>query len=161
MEIQVRRATDGDVSELGRLIAAMAAYHEALDERERFDWEQIRNAREWLPAVLHRDHHAIWVAEHAPSQLAGYLWIRLQRSHDGRIPPVTGYINQAFLEPAWRGKGLIKRMLPPAYEWFREKGVTVVTLRVLHRNWLGSAAWYKSGFEDWYGERMLLLKPRG
>jgi hypothetical protein len=51
-------------------------------------------------------------------------------------------------------------MLELAYDWFRDKGVTVVTLTVLHRNWLGSSAWYKLGYEDWHHERRIELKPR-
>ncbi len=47
-----------------------------------------------------------------------------------------------------------------ACEWFLSKGVTVVTLLVLHRNWSGSSAWYKLGYEDWTHERRLELKPR-
>jgi GNAT superfamily N-acetyltransferase len=73
---------------------------------------------------------------------------------------VRGYINHAYLEENWRGKELMKPMLEAAYEWFLSKGVTVVTLLVLHRNWLGSSAWYKLGYEDWTHERRLELKPR-
>ena len=51
------------------------------------------------------------------------------------------------------------RVLEAAYQWFLSKGVTVVTLLVLHRNWLGSSAWYKLGYEDWTHERRLELKP--
>jgi hypothetical protein len=53
----------------------------------------------------------------------------------------------------------MKPMLEAAYQWFLSKGVTVVTLLVLHRNWLGSSAWYKLGYEDWTHERRLELKP--
>jgi hypothetical protein len=54
----------------------------------------------------------------------------------------------------------MKPMLKAAYEWFLSKGVTVVTLLVLHSNWLGSSAWYKLGYEDWTHERRLELKPQ-
>ncbi len=53
----------------------------------------------------------------------------------------------------------MKPMLEAAYELL-SKGVTVVTLLVLHRDWLGSSAWYKLGYEDWTHERRLELKPR-
>jgi hypothetical protein len=43
---------------------------------------------------------------------------------------------------------------------FRDKGITVVTLGALHRNWIGSSAWYKLGFEAWNEERRMVLKPR-
>jgi ribosomal protein S18 acetylase RimI-like enzyme len=54
----------------------------------------------------------------------------------------------------------MRQMLDAAYDWFRAKGVAVVTLGVNHRNWGGSAAWYRLGFQDWSHERRLELKPK-
>jgi GNAT superfamily N-acetyltransferase len=160
MGIETRGARESDIPELARLIAAIAAYHESIDPRARFDWDEIRLAPDWLKLVLSRDHHRIWVADHGDGHLAGYLWAHLRRDRQGYLPRVKGYINHAFLDEAWRGKGLLKPMLENAYEWFRSRGITVVTLTVLHRNWLGSTAWYKHGFEDFIHERRIELgKP--
>jgi GNAT superfamily N-acetyltransferase len=156
---EIRAARESDIPELSRLVAGIAAYHEAADSRARFDWDEIRDAPNWLKTVLSRDHHAIWVADHGEGRLAGYLWVHLRRDRQGYLPRLRGYVNQAFLDQAWRGQGLIKPMLELAYEWFRGKGVTVVTLTVLHRNWIGSSAWYKLGYEDWIHERRIELKP--
>ncbi len=141
--VQIRPAHESDIPELARLIAAIGAYHEAIDDRVRVDWDEIRDAPNWLKRILNRDHHAIWVAEHLAAgvgdgKLVGYLWVRLHRQRNGYLPKVTGYIANAFLEEAWRGKGLMKPMLELAYDWFRDKEITVVTLGVLHRNWIGS-----------------------
>jgi GNAT superfamily N-acetyltransferase len=160
MNVQIRAANDGDIPELARLVAALAAYEEALDERARYDWDQIRRAPEWLKLVLNRDHHQVWVADRGEGQLAGHLWVRLRRRHEGELPPVVGYVSQGFLEENWRGQGLMKPMLELGYEWFRARGVSVVTLSVMHRNWIGAAAWHRLGFSSWREERMMRLKPR-
>ena len=160
MDVRLRRAIESDIPEIARLVGGIAAYHEALDQRARFDWDEIRDAPNWLKAVLNRDHHAIWVADHGAGRLVGYLWVHLRRDHHGYLPRVKGYINHAFLDEAWRGKGLMKPMLEEAYEWLRAKGVSIVTLTVIHRNWLGSSAWYKLGYEDWTHERHLDLTSR-
>ncbi|MGH7914506.1 MAG: GNAT family N-acetyltransferase [Candidatus Binataceae bacterium] len=160
MEIEARLARQEDIAEIARLVAAIAAYHESIDERARFDWEEIRQAPAWLKTVLASDHHALWVADARNGHLVGYLWVRLVRDHQGYLPRLRGYINHAYLEENWRGKGLMKPMMEAAYDWFLSKDVTVVTLLVLHRNWLGSAAWYKLGYEDWTHERRVELKPR-
>jgi GNAT superfamily N-acetyltransferase len=159
MAVQIRPAVDSDIPELVRLVGEMAAYHESLDERARFDWKEIRGSERWLRLVLARDHHAIWVADHGEGILVGYLWVHLRRLREGYQPPVVGYISHAFLEEHWRGQGLMRGMLEIAYDWFRVKGMTVVTLGVQHRNWAGSAAWYRLGFQDWSHERRLTLKP--
>ncbi|MGH7935295.1 MAG: GNAT family N-acetyltransferase [Candidatus Binataceae bacterium] len=161
MDVELRPARDADIAELARLVGAIAAYHEALDTRARYDWDEIREAPAWLKAVIHRDHHAIWVADHGNGRLVGYLWVHLRRDRQGYLPRLKGYINHAYLDDGWRGKGLMKPMLEMAYDWFRGKGVGVVTLTVLDRNWLGSSAWYKLGYEDWIHERRIELKPRG
>jgi len=160
MDVEIRSARASDISELARLVAAIAAYHEAADPRARFDWDEIRNAPNWLKLVLSRDHHAIWVADRGDDRLVGYLWVHLRRDRQGYLPRVKGYINHAFFDEAWRGRGLLRSMLEHAFEWFRSKGVTVVTLTVLHRNWLGSTAWYKYGFEDFIHERRIELPPK-
>jgi GNAT superfamily N-acetyltransferase len=160
MTIQIRNASEEDIPELARLIAAITAYHESLDERARYDWDEVRKAPEWLQLVLNRsDRHQIWVADFGDGHLVGYLWINLRLQREGRLPRVIGYIRHAFIEESWRGKGLMKPMLDRAYEWFRAQGISVVTLAVLHRNWIGSSAWYRYGFQDWNHERMLVLKP--
>lgn len=160
MKVETRPALESDIPELARLVAGIAAYHEALDSRIRFDWEQIRDAPNWLKLVLVRDHHAVWVVSLGEDRLAGYLRVHLRRANQGPLPRLRGYISEAYLDEAWRGRGLMKPMLEAAYEWFRAKDVTVVTLTVYHRNWLGSAAWYKLGFEDWTHEQRIELLPR-
>lgn len=159
MEVEIRPAREGDIPELARLVAGIAAYHESIDSRVRLDWDEIRDAPNWLKLVLSRDHHAVWVADHGGGRLVGYLWVHLRRDKQ-YLPRVKGYVNHAFLDEAWRGKGLMRPMLEQAYEWLTAKGVTVVTLSVLHRNWIGSSAWYKHGYEDWIHERRIELKPK-
>jgi GNAT superfamily N-acetyltransferase len=159
-DIEIRPARESDVPELARLVAALAAYEEALDDRARYDWDEIRDAPNWMRTVLNREHHAVWVAAQRDGHLAGYLWVRLYRRHQGGVPPRSGYISQAFFEEVWRGKGLMRPMLEEAFEWFRANDVTAVTLSVLHRNWLGSTAWHRLGFSDWREERRLDLRSR-
>lgn len=160
MAVQIRRATEADIPEIARLVAGLAAWEEALDARVAFDWNGIRDASNWLKLVLNRDHHEVWVADSGAGRLVGHLWIRLRRMHDGSIPPTVGYISQAFMDEGFRGLGLMKPMLEEAYEWFRNQGISVVTLSVLHRNWLGATAWHRLGFSDWREERRMELKPR-
>jgi GNAT superfamily N-acetyltransferase len=160
MNVDIRPARDSDIPEIARMIAGLAAYEEALDPRNRFDWDSIRAAPQWLRNVLGREHHAVWVGDAGEGRLVAHLWVRLLRRHEGQLPAIIGYISQAYVDESWRRKGLIRPMLEHAYEWFRDKGVTVVTLSVLHRNWLGATAWHRLGFSDFREERRMELKPR-
>ena len=160
MPIQIRRATETDIPELSRLVAALAAWEQSLDSRVQFDWDGIRDAPNWLRFVLNRAHHAVWVADAGDSRLVGHLWIRLKHQADGALPQSIGYISQAFMDETFRGRGLMKPMLEAAYEWFRDAGITTITLSVLHRNSVGATAWHRLGFSDWREERRMDLKPR-
>ncbi len=95
MAVEVRPAREEDVAEIARLVAVIAAYHESLDARARFDWEEIRQAPAWLKTVLARDHHAVWVADAGGGHLVGYLWVRLLRDHQGYLSRLRCYINHA------------------------------------------------------------------
>jgi GNAT superfamily N-acetyltransferase len=159
-DVKIRLALESDIPELARLVAGLAAYEESLDSRARFDWEQIRDAPNWLKVVLNRDHHAVWVADAGDAHLVGHLWIRLKRQREGALPVAIGYISQGYMDEAWRGRGLMKPMLDLAFDWFRDHDITVITLSVLHRNWLGSTAWHRLGFSSWREERRMELKPR-
>src|ERR1700722_13689139 len=96
MPIQIRRATETDIPELSRLVAALAAWEQSLDSRVQLDWDGIRDAPNWLRLVLNRSHHAVWVADAGDSRLVGHLWIRLKHQADGALPQSIGYISQAF-----------------------------------------------------------------
>ena len=161
MAVETRPArASRTVAEIARLVAAIAAYHESLDERARFDWEEIRQAPTWLQTVLARDHHALWVADAGDGHLVGYLWVRLMRDHQGYLPRVRGYVNHAYLEENWRGKGLIEADARSGLRMVsiqgRDRGDAAGAASQLAR----SSAWYKLGYEDWTHERRLELKPR-
>src|SRR5260370_37807452 len=104
MDVEIRPARESDIPELARLVAAIAAYHEAADSRARFDWDEIRNAPNWLKGVLSRDHHAVWVADGGTRGLAGYLWGRLRRDRHGCLPRLRGYVNRASIVEYVRGE---------------------------------------------------------
>jgi hypothetical protein len=99
----MRPAREEDVAEIARLVAAIAAYHESLDARARFDWDEIRQAPTWLKTVLARDHHAVWVADAGDGHLVGYLWVRLLR--DQAI--CRGYAAISTM-PTWRKTGVAR-----------------------------------------------------
>ena len=160
MPIQIRRATEADIPELSRLVAALAAWEQSLDPRVHFDWDGIRDAPNWLQARAQSRASRGLGRGPLTTRLVGHLWIRLKHQADGALPQSIGYISQAFMDETFRGRGLMKPMLEAAYEWFRDAGITVVTLSVLHRNWVGATAWHRLGFSDWREERRMDLKPR-
>jgi hypothetical protein len=104
MGVEIRPAVNSDIPELARMVGEMAAYHESIDERVRFDWKEIRAASRWLKLVLERDHHAVWVADHGEGILVGYLWVHLRRLREGTSRRSSDISATLF----WRSTGAVK-----------------------------------------------------
>ena len=61
-----------------------------------------------------------------------------------------------FTEPAWRGKGIARRIVQAAMRWSRERGYPRITL---HASKMGRPVYEKLGFERTW-EMRRFLRPR-
>jgi ribosomal protein S18 acetylase RimI-like enzyme len=64
--------------------------------------------------------------------------------HDGR----RGHIYHLAVDPAYRGRGLGKRLLDECLESLRRTGVKRVLIMVAEDNPIGREFWKRSGFEE-------------
>jgi ribosomal protein S18 acetylase RimI-like enzyme len=67
---------------------------------------------------------------------------------EGRL----GFIDNAYVKPDIRGRGIASRLLDAAEAWFREKGATEAELNVAVANELGRHVWSALGYEP-FSER--------
>jgi ribosomal protein S18 acetylase RimI-like enzyme len=63
------------------------------------------------------------------------------RDEMGRV-----HVVGVYLAPAYRGRGLLRRMLDEVAEWARERGVTTLALEVAKENERAVAAYRRLGF---------------
>ena len=64
-------------------------------------------------------HQAVWVVEQE-GRLCGFLWLSLIAT---MTDPCVGFINNLYVAPEERGKGLGRLLVRQADEWFRQQGV--------------------------------------
>ena len=151
-EMAVRRATAADAAELGRMQRAFVAHHEALDPHMRFNRAVTDSFQETVPGLLAEGRHLLLVADPGTGRLAGFLWAMVRENPPMLLPPAYGYIVQTWTEEAARRRGVAARMVEEARAWFRQQGVDVVKLHVLHRNPGGRAFWQAQGFDEFFHE---------
>jgi ribosomal protein S18 acetylase RimI-like enzyme len=58
-----------------------------------------------------------------------------------------GLLAEAYIQPAYRGKGLMKKMEAMLLEFFKQNNVSYVELMVLSSNELGKKTWTALGYQ--------------
>ena len=139
MAATVRRVVAADWSELRRLrLAALAdtpiAYLESLAEAELLPdsaW-QARAVR----GAEGGDSHQVLVLDGDRA-----VGTSVSFTSDGRA-----WLAAVYLDPAWRGRGLLGRLLQPCAAWARAQGIAELALEVHEDNPRAQAAYARLGF---------------
>jgi ribosomal protein S18 acetylase RimI-like enzyme len=153
-QVVIRRATQDDVEGILPLWNEMMRYHASLDARfqaapggeER--WAEI--LRDWLQD----DDVCVLVAE-ADGQLVGYIIGMMRENPPVLLPPTYGLVSDICVDPAWRQRGIGRRLFEALKLWFREKELFIVQLSVAHQNPVSQAFWWAMGCRD-YMDRLWL-----
>ncbi len=74
--------------------------------------------------------NGLYVAE-ARGQVVGFLWLVLRPTGRGRL---TGCVDQIYLVPEFRGRGIGRRLMLFAEEFFRSRGASKARLQVTTSN---------------------------
>jgi GNAT superfamily N-acetyltransferase len=108
---------------------------------ESLDHAAARPDADWMARVAERvvsRTSAQWVAD-VGDRFVGTMSCVLDET--GRVQVVAVY-----LTPAYRGRGLLARMLDEVVRWARERGVTTLELEVARENDRAVAAYRRLGF---------------
>ena len=133
------RATEADLDEL---VAMMRALY-AEDEGFAFD-EAV--ARKGLALLLEDDRNGrVWLIR-MDGETAGYIVLATSFSleYHGR----DAFIDEVYVVPTWRDRGIGARALERAVEECRAMGVAAVHLEVGHDNPKARALYERLGFVD-------------
>jgi len=67
--------------------------------------------------------------------------------HDEYVPSNSGKIDDIWVEPRYRRKGLLKNLLLDLIEFFKSKGIESLTLNYVEGNHEAEVVWKKLGFK--------------
>ena len=143
----VRPAHPPDHAAAVELWTALHREHEARDARYRLADDAVRrwstDVREWLRSP--RD--VVWLAVDGGAP-AGLLTAHLYETTPMYAPCTLVYVDDLYVRPASRGRGLAAALLGAARAWGAERGATQLRAGVLASNGPGRAFWARHGAED-------------
>ena len=160
MSETIRLARRSDAPEALALWQALHAEHEAQDDRYRLRADAparwATDFRDWVSASGHR----IWLVED-DGRPVGLLTAHLYEPAPTFEPYTMVYVDDLYLDPSVRGRGLAGRLLDEVRAWAAASGATEIRAGVLASNAAGHAFWARQGATDFYVTMTLREPPAG
>jgi GNAT superfamily N-acetyltransferase len=131
--------------ELRLLLRELIDYHEPLTgQRLAPDWESHIRA-EMAAGLESGSGLLLFVREgdRPVGSLSGHITATTDTIFEGKL----GNIDNVYLKPEWRGRGIGARLVEAAEAWLREQGAAEIELNVIVANELGLRVWHALGYE--------------
>jgi ribosomal protein S18 acetylase RimI-like enzyme len=146
IDYRTRSAEPGD---LPRLLEMNLALQDHLESAGSDSWRMSSQARLSLggqiAARLAAAGSLALVAEHEQDGVVGMAFGRIV-TNSRYVPSRTGFIDQLYILPAHRRRGLGSRLVSEMCGFFVAQGVYDVSLRSMHGNAQATAFWEALGF---------------
>ena len=143
----IRRAQYEDVLSIADFIRAFADEHHALEESHKRG-DEYRDIETTIGEWLRDRDVRLLVAEDVQGPV-GYLRASVLESASYAREKKIGMIDDVYVAPPHRKRGVLRALLGEALAWFQKKRVPAVELNVLVKNRDAIAAWRALGFEDY------------
>lgn len=106
---------------------------------------------------MREGHDLVLVAE-AAEGLVGLLVAHLAFPIPVYAPDLFAHVDDLYVRPPWRGRGVGRRLLAEAERWARKQGAQSIQAGVLVANAAGRAFWARVGTGDY---SVVVTKPLG
>lgn len=142
----IRRARADDVDRLAELVLALQDHLEASNPGV---WQMTDDARRRVRNQVASRVRAVktWVlvAEHDVDGIVGVIFGRTA-TYSRYTPPRTGVVDQAYVQPEHRRRGIATRLVSELCRAFAIEGVPDVSLRFVSGNREAASFWASLGF---------------
>jgi len=144
---QVRRARPDDLPELKRMRIALQDLLTGRDPRVwRLSQELVDTLEQFYASVLEQDANRVFVAAGPDDRPVGMLLVRIL-DNPNLDPRPFGRIDDAWVDPDWRERGVMRSLTLAAAEFLAGRSVTLVMLDWANNNPPSGICWQKLGFE--------------
>jgi ribosomal protein S18 acetylase RimI-like enzyme len=137
MSLILREFRNSDLQHLAKL---EADYYREVDTSE--EYSESKFISEVFEAK-NSPNHRIFVAQ-AEDEIAGFIWLQEYEENEGRL----GYITNIHVVKKYRNRGIGKRLLRFAEDYFRRKGAVKLQLEVVDTNTPAISLYQKNGFKQ-------------
>jgi GNAT superfamily N-acetyltransferase len=93
-----------------------------------------------------KDGMFIWEID---GKVVGWSWLKIHENEFFK-EGAFGELNEIYVIPKWRRKGVGKVLMVHAHTWFKEKGVNTIRVEALASNKAALVFYRKYGFKPWY-----------
>jgi len=144
--LEIRKGTTNDVSAIVPLWVGFMDFHAELDPMFTRLPEGVDNWTRYITEKLTDEDFAVFVAGE-DGTLIGYTVVFLKE-----YPPIwtvkgCGFIDEMFVDPEHRGRGVGRKLYQSAEDWLRNKGAPHLELKVDLDNEPSRDFWARMGFE--------------
>jgi len=153
--IEVVRAEEHHVSDIGRLWWEFIQFHEEIDTWFTPREGSIPGFQKHLVDRFMRPENGLVLVALDNRKVVGYSLSEVREPSPGMKQQRWGYIDQLAVTAGYRRKGVGQKMFVEILAWLKSKGVNRVELEVTAQNAIGYAFWRKHGFQD-YMHRLYL-----
>jgi len=145
-EVIVRKARVKDLDLLSSMALDILKYHASFDDYYTPTKDARKSQYVYLKSCIYSRRYLLLVIE-KDNKILGYLNAWIKKLPPSFLTKQIGYINDAYVKPTCRRKGLIEQALEESYKWFKLKKIKRVELSVHLSNNIGLKAWIKYGFK--------------
>ena len=145
----IRKATDQDHADLGRLGALLMTVHYDFDGTRFLKPEGDVEAgyAAFLVSQLDDPDSLILVAEHE-GHVVGYCYAGIEPLSWKELRDEAGFIHDLAIEPGARRRGAARELMAAAITWCRERGLARVMLWTAASNDAAHQLFRRAGFRD-------------
>ncbi len=106
-------------------------------------------------AALEPNNGLFVLQQHTSNEITGFLWVIVYQNH--WTNEHYGYVNNIYLSPSLRGRGLARELMAQVDDFFRSRGVRSVRLSVTVSNQAATHLYESCGFQTtrWEMEKKL------
>ncbi|MBD3277381.1 MAG: GNAT family N-acetyltransferase [Candidatus Aegiribacteria sp.] len=147
-DVDIRKVKQTDMPRVVELWKEFMDFHSSFDTFYSRSRDGHNNFRKWIEKELESDSAELFVADYC-GEVIGYIKIQVSQ-----YPPVFqlkehGMISDAAVAEEYRRKGIGEALYKRAMEWFEDRGIQRVELRVANVNPVASGFWRKMGFRPY------------
>ena len=146
-DVTVRNAVEADLDRVAELWAEMIELHHGLDERfwrRKPDGNEI--FRQWMAEAV-GDEKCVLVVAEVDGAVAGFIHGNLVNAPPPVEEKISGNITDVSVGFDYRGKGIGRKLMAAALEWFADRGAEDVTLLAAVKNDCAVSFYEALGFE--------------
>ena len=144
----IRSATEKDINSI---VAMRLRLQEHLVSINRNLWQMSEKSIADLPSfyrsALEDQHCHLVVVEGKQSGIILGMGLGRINEHDEHVPNESGKIDDIWVEPNYRKKGLCKMILSELKVFFESRGIGVAVLNFVNGNLEAEAVWKRFGFQ--------------